>query len=67
MYARLRGQKLIYINKPDFPSLAGEIAEPRPDMNIKVAAFTVGEKSINTPIIGKIPLNASLKPCCPQF
>ena len=32
--------------KPDFPSLADEIAEPRPDMNIKVAAFTVSEKSI---------------------
>ena len=36
------------IIKPDFPSLADEIAEPRPDMNIKVAAFTVSEKSINT-------------------
>ena len=34
--------------KPDFPSLADEIAEPRPEMNIKVAAFTVREKSINT-------------------
>ena len=33
--------------KPDFPSLADEIAEPRPDMNIKVAAFTVSVKSIN--------------------
>ena len=32
--------------KPDFPSLADEIAEPRPDINIKVAAFTVSEKSI---------------------
>ena len=36
------------INKPDFPSLADEIAEPHPDMNIKVAAFTVNEKSSNT-------------------
>ena len=36
------------INKPDVPSLADEIAEPRPDMNIKVAAFTVSETSINT-------------------
>ena len=26
---------------PDFPSLADEIAEPRPDRNIKVAAFTL--------------------------
>ena len=42
-------QKLINslqnINKPDFPSLADEIVEPHPDMNIKVAAFTVSEKS----------------------
>ena len=35
------------IIEPDFPYLADEIAEPRPDMNIKVAAFTVSEKSIN--------------------
>ena len=34
--------------KPDFPSLADGIAKPRPDMNIKVAAFTVSEKSIST-------------------
>ena len=34
--------------KSGFPCLADEIAEPRPDMNIKVAAFTVSEKSINT-------------------
>ena len=34
--------------EPDFPCLADEIADPRPDMNIKVAAFTVSEKSINT-------------------
>ena len=34
--------------KPDIPSLADEIAEPHPDMNIKVAAFTVSEKSSNT-------------------
>ena len=37
-----------YKKKPDFPSLADEIAEPHPDMNIKVAAFTVSEKSSNT-------------------
>ena len=36
--------------KPDFPSLADEIAEPRPGMNIKVAAFTVSKKSSNTKI-----------------
>ena len=34
--------------KPDFPSLADGIAEPYPDMIIKVAAFTVSEKSSNT-------------------
>ena len=32
----------------DFPCLADEMAERRPDMNIKLAAFTVSEKSINT-------------------
>ena len=52
MHARLRGQKswlTLYqiIKKTDFPSLADELAEPRPDMNIKVAAFTVSEKSSN--------------------
>ena len=36
------------INRTDFPYLADEIAEPRPDMNIKVAAFTVSEKSSNS-------------------
>ena len=34
--------------KPDFPSLADEIAEPHPDMNIKVTPFTVSEKWSNT-------------------
>ena len=52
MHARLRGSKSLLtlyqiINKPDFPPLADEMAEPSPDMNIKVAAFTVSEKSIN--------------------
>ena len=53
MNARFRGSKslsTLLITKPDFPTLliiADEIAEPRPDMNIKVAAFTVSEKSIN--------------------
>ena len=36
------------IKEPDFLYFADEIAEPCPDMNIKVAAFTVSEKSINT-------------------
>ena len=56
MHARLRGSKdlctltdfYLLLIKPDFPSLADEIAEPHPDMNIKVAAFTVSEKSSNT-------------------
>ena len=52
MHARLRDSKSLLtlyqiINKPDFPSLADEIAEPHPDMNIKVAAFTVSEESSN--------------------
>ena len=54
MHARWRGPKsliTLYLKlyiKPDFPSLADEIAEPRPDTNIKVAAFTLSEQSINT-------------------
>ena len=44
MHARLRDPKNLLI----LDSLADEIAEPRPDMNIKVVAFTVSEKSINT-------------------
>ena len=53
MHARLRGSKsLLTLNqikiKPDFPSSADEIAEPHPEMNIKVATFTVSEKSSNT-------------------
>ena len=34
--------------EPDFLCLADEIGEQRLDMNIKVAAFTVSEKSSNT-------------------
>ena len=30
--------------EPDFPCLADEIAEPRPDMNIKATAFTESKK-----------------------
>ena len=33
--------------EPDFPCLADEIAESRPNMNIKVSAFTERKKSIN--------------------
>ena len=52
MHVRLRGSKSLLtlyqnINKTWFPCLADEIAEPHPDMNIKVAAFTVSEKSSN--------------------
>ena len=37
MHARLRGPKsLLNLKEPDFPFLADEIAEPRPDMNIKL-------------------------------
>ena len=53
MHTRLRRPNSLLILhqiiiEPDFPCLADEIAKPRPDMNIKVAAFTVGEKSTNT-------------------
>ena len=53
MQARLRNSNNILILhqiiiEPDFHCLADEIAEPRPGMNIKVAAFTVSEKSFNT-------------------
>ena len=46
MHARLRGQNNLLILhqiiiEHDFPCLADDIAEPRPDMNIKVAAFTL--------------------------
>ena len=54
MHARLRGPnnfKYLFFTKiylePDFPCLADETAEPHPDMNAKVAAFTGSEKSIN--------------------
>ena len=55
MHASLRSPKSLLtlyqiIIKPDFPSLADEIAEPLPDINIKVAAFTVSKKSINIPL-----------------
>ena len=39
---------LFILTFPDFPYLADEIAEPLPEMNIKVAAFTVIEKSSKT-------------------
>ena len=51
MHASLRVQTTYYNTKleikPDFPCLANGIAEPRTGMNVKVAAITVSEKSIN--------------------
>ena len=51
MHSRLRGPNNLLILhqiiiEPDFSCTADEIVEPRPDMNIKVAAFTVSEKSL---------------------
>ena len=49
MHARLRGSKsLLNLYQIINNSLADEIAEPRPDINIKVVAFTESEKSSNT-------------------
>ena len=39
--------KQLINTEPDFLSIADETAEPRPDMNIKVTAFIVSEKSIS--------------------
>ena len=52
MYAHLRGSNSLpnYKAEPDFPCSADEIAKPHPDMNIKVAAFTVSKKSSNTEV-----------------
>ena len=72
MHARLRGSKSLLtlyqiINKTGFPFLeADEIAEQRPDMNIKVAAFTVSEKSSNN--LGQYSLaNPPLFDCRPSL
>ena len=56
MHARLRGSNKLLTRyqiqnvhvEADFPSWVDEIAEPRPDMNIKVTAFTVTQKLYNT-------------------
>ena len=52
MHANLRGPSNLLvlhqiIIEPDFSCLADGLAEQRPDMSIKVTAFTVSEKSIN--------------------
>ena len=67
MHARLRGSKSLFIlyqiiNKPHFPTFADEIAEPHPDMNIKVAAFTVSEKSSNRGQETKLPSTLLAEP-----
>ena len=59
--AAKKAYQLLYkiINKKKktaFPSLADEIAEPRPDMNIKVAALSVSEKSSNNT---NMPINTT--------
>ena len=43
-----RPKQLINSSPNYIPFLADEVAEPHPYMNIKVAAFTVSKKSINT-------------------
>ena len=44
MHVRLRGpNNVLILHQPDFPCLADEIAEPCPDMNIKVTAFTLSK------------------------
>ena len=42
-----RPKQLINSIEPCFPCLTDEIAEPRTGVNIKVAAFTVSENTIN--------------------
>ena len=46
-YLFFTSDQIIHVES-DLPCLADEIAGPRPDMNIKVTAFTVNEKSINS-------------------
>ena len=53
MYVRLLGPNNLFTlhqnkNRTDFHSFANQIVEPRPDMNIKVTAFTVSKKFYNT-------------------
>ena len=48
----VRSGSTLFVNRSSLyigaACLADEIAEPRPDMDIKVAAFTVSEQSINS-------------------
>ena len=50
---RLHGPNDLFkiLIEPDLPCLADDIAEPRPDMNIKVTDCTVSEKSINSRLL----------------
>ena len=49
MHARLRGpSNLRILHQLINRTWLDEIAEQRPDMNIKVATFTVSGKSVNT-------------------
>ena len=59
MHARLRGAStLLILHQIINNSLADEITEPHADMNIKVAAFTVSEKSSNRPFVSRPMLYA---------
>ena len=66
MHARVRSPNKSFIIhqiiiEPDFPCLADEIAESRPEINFKVAAFTISEKSINTCKCSRYNVHCSLK------
>ena len=50
--------------KADCPSLADEIAEPRQDVNVKVAPFTLGEKSLVQTPSPSVKLVDDLKKRC---
>ena len=56
MHARLLCPKnLLFVQQieieSNFPCSSDEIAEPRQDVNIRVAAFTVSEKCVNMTIL----------------
>ena len=66
MRARLHGPtNLLFLHtklliEPVFPCLADEIAEPRPDVNIKVAPFTESKKFYYTTFHLYLTFTASL-------
>ena len=58
---------------PDFPSLAEEIAEPRPYMNIRATAFTVSKKlnyikrhALSHITLGSLPIASHCYCVCEQ-